>query len=367
MLESKHEEAVLMRSPPLPHIAAVLAALALCVLAPLRAASEPLPALGADLSRTSVSGLSSGAYMAGQFQVAYSRLVIGAGIVAGGPYGCANSPTAAYTPFWPMVLALNLTRAQDRCMDSGSWFTGVPGAGELARQARALADAGRIDPLSGLANDKVYIFSGAGDETVERPVVERAVELYRELGVPEANIAFVKHDQAAHAFLVEEGGLACGVAGEPYLNDCDYDQAKAVLETIYGPLKPPQSGAADGRYLAFPQRDFTSGGGAGLAAEGVVYIPASCERQAGCAVHVVFHGCKQNRERIGDTFITGSGYARWAGANRLILLFPQTDDSTVNPNACWDWWGYTGSRFLDRDAPQMLAVRLMLGRLAERR
>jgi hypothetical protein len=45
-------------------VAALLAALALC--ARPAAAAEALPKLGAELAATSVSGLSSGAYMAGQ-------------------------------------------------------------------------------------------------------------------------------------------------------------------------------------------------------------------------------------------------------------------------------------------------------------
>ena len=52
---------------------------------------QRLPALEAVTDRTSVSGISSGAYMAGQFQIAHSRLVVGAAIIAGGPYGCAES------------------------------------------------------------------------------------------------------------------------------------------------------------------------------------------------------------------------------------------------------------------------------------
>jgi len=42
--------------------------------------AEKLPALGADLSQTSVSG-----HMAGQIEVAHSSQIVGAGIVAGGP------------------------------------------------------------------------------------------------------------------------------------------------------------------------------------------------------------------------------------------------------------------------------------------
>ncbi len=329
-------------------------------------AAEPLPALGADEARLSVSGLSSGAYMAGQFQVAHSTLVMGAGIVAGGPYGCANTPGMSYVPFF-WVLGMNLSRALNRCMDDGGLLSGVPGAGGLADQARSLADRGRIDDLAGLKGDKVYIFSSTKDETVESPVVERARELYRELGVPDGNIALVTHDKAAHAFITESGGERCGVAGEPFINDCDYDQAKAILETIYGRLAAPGEANA-GRYTVFDQAPFAGGTGeGGMASEGVVYVPEPCASERGCAVHVVFHGCKQGRERLGDGFIKASGFDRWAVSNRIILLFPQVVSSTANPNGCWDWWGYTGRRFLERDAPQMKAVRAMVARLAERR
>src|SRR5262245_49467455 len=49
-----------------------------------------LPALNVDITETSVSGLSSGAYMAVQFEVAHSSIVKGVGVIAGGPYFCAQ-------------------------------------------------------------------------------------------------------------------------------------------------------------------------------------------------------------------------------------------------------------------------------------
>jgi len=104
-----------------------------------------------------------------------------------------------------------------------------------------------------------------------------------------------------------------------------------------------------------------------MAGKGVVYIPPDCGARRGCAIHVVFHGCEQNRARVGDALIRGSGFARWADANRLIVLFPQTVRSTVNPKACWDWWGYTGLDFRERSAPQIAAIRAMLDRLAQDR
>ncbi len=42
--------------------------------------------LHVDLDETSVSSLSSGAYMAGQLHVAYSDGLKGAAIIVGGPY-----------------------------------------------------------------------------------------------------------------------------------------------------------------------------------------------------------------------------------------------------------------------------------------
>jgi hypothetical protein len=44
---------------------------------------EALPQLGIDDKQTSASGLSAGAYMAGQLQLAHSHEMIGAALVAG--------------------------------------------------------------------------------------------------------------------------------------------------------------------------------------------------------------------------------------------------------------------------------------------
>src|SRR4051794_11448397 len=68
----------------------VLALLALAAGAAAQPAPVPLPAYNVDPAETSVSGLSSGGYMAVQFGIAYSATVRGAGVVAGGPYYCAQ-------------------------------------------------------------------------------------------------------------------------------------------------------------------------------------------------------------------------------------------------------------------------------------
>ena len=67
-----------------------LAGLALAALlaAPPAVAAE-LPELKIDLAQTTVSGISSGAFMAVQLGVAHSASVRGVAATAGGPYFCA--------------------------------------------------------------------------------------------------------------------------------------------------------------------------------------------------------------------------------------------------------------------------------------
>ena len=327
----------------------------------------PLPALGADLARTSVSGLSSGAYMAGQVQIAHSDIIIGAGLVAGGPYGCAESDFSRLWPIWTTAVPHNLNLALNACMDDSLAMVGQPDIDTLARRTRELADEDKIAPVSGLSDDRVYLFHARQDDTVVRSVVEAAADYYRAMGVPRGRIRFERFERGAHAFITEDDGPACGTSGPPFLNDCDYDQAGAILRHVLGELQQPD-GARARPFTAFDQYLYTPDGEAhSVAAEGAVYVPATCRDTAGCAIHVVFHGCEQNRAQVGDAFIRGSGFARWADANRLIVLFPQTKRSTVNPKACWDWWGYTGLDYRTRTAPQIAAIRAMLERLAQRR
>ena len=109
----------------------VAAALALSAVAH---AAERLPALGAELAGTSVSGISSGGFMAVQFHVAHSRIVRGAGVIAGGPYYCAEG---------------SVTRAMFNCMRPGS-FTPLPATDVLTAFTASFAATGQIDPTANL-------------------------------------------------------------------------------------------------------------------------------------------------------------------------------------------------------------------------
>jgi len=326
-------------------------------------AADPLPALGADANSTSVSGISSGAYMAGQYEIAHSSSVVGAAIIAGGPYGCAE---AKYADLMGDAahLAMNASQSVSGCMlNALSWY-GIPDTAALADRAKDLAASGKIDPIENLKKHRIYVFSGLSDQIVAHEIVVDAAEVYLRLGVPKEKILTGPRLQAGHGFVTDQQDAGCALSASPYVVHCGYDQAGDLLAQIYGTLAP-KTGQPAGDLISFDQRPY--GASANLAPDGAVYVPAACRKEKGCRVHVAFHGCSQSRDMVGDAFVSGTGFAPWADANRIIVLYPQVAaDPMSNPLGCWDWWGYTGFGYLTRDAPQIAAVHAMVAKLASK-
>jgi poly(3-hydroxybutyrate) depolymerase len=341
------------------------AAIGACLAAPgLAGATDApvaLPAYNANLSQTSVSGLSSGAFMAAQFSVAYSSLVVGAGIVAGGPFYCAGE-------FGNVFYNVNLMTAMTVCMNPAASFVSPPSASALMTSAKGFAAAGDIDPLTNLRKQKIYLFSGTKDTTVTTNVVDQAKRFYGLAGVPGDQIVYVNNQPAGHALITDkQADQACSLTATPYINDCHVPQAQDILEHIYGPLNP-KSGTLSGKIVAFNQASFR-GPNASMSDTAYVYVPAACASQS-CRVHVAFHGCEQDEEAVGDAFYNGAGYNEVADANNIIVLYPQAAVSLMNPKGCWDFWGYTNPAapdFYKKTATQMATVKAMLDRLASAR
>ncbi|WP_394844235.1 hypothetical protein LZC95_45180 [Pendulispora brunnea] len=306
-----------------------------------------LPALNIDVMDTSVSGLSSGAYMAVQFHVAYSSILRGAGIFAGGPFYCAEG---------------SLNTALTTCM------TGSPAPPDPARAVDAtkrFAAAGTIDDPANLARQRVFLFGGAGDTTVVPPVMD-ALESYYRAWNPAALRYEKRRPGTAHLMPTVAYGGDCSVTGEPWIGRCNYDGAGLALAQIYGSLEPPAS-LLSGRFVSLEQATYLANPAAHSVADtGYAYIPAACEAGARCRVHVAFHGCKQYASgSVGDRFYKHAGYNEWADTNRIVVVYPQTiPTSGTNPNGCWDWWGYDSPNYATRAAPQMAMVRRMIDALA---
>ena len=302
-------------------------------------AAEPLPALHAQANGVTTSGLSAGGFMAVQLHVAYSAKVSGAGVVAGGPYFCAQA---------------SLWTALYNCMTPGTW-TPVPAAAQLKALTEGFERAGRVDPLRNLSGAPVWLFSGTEDHTVDPAVVRELARYYELLG---ARVTLVDRRAAGHGMPTEKAGVACASTQAPYLNACAFDAAGELLNLLLGKLNPPAI-STDGKMQTFDQQPF------GLEGSGFLYVPKACEREA-CRIHVAFHGCSQ----AGEQFPREAGYNRWADTNRLLVLYPQVQAShspfAYNPRGCWDWWGYTGPAYATHDGAQVRAVKAMLDRLAEK-
>ena len=305
-------------------------------------AAPALPKLKLDPAGLTVSGISSGGYMAVQYHVAYSGTVAGAGILSAGPWYCAEGSVA---------------RALGACMKGEP----SPDVRALADAARRAAGEGRIDPVDGLAADAVWVFHGAGDSITAKAVTDALVAFYGEF-VPPARIRYETGVPAAHGFPTEEEGIACDTASEPWIIDCDYDAAGALLKQLYGELRP-RGRSHDSQLREFDQRRYASPDAASLEPFGYVYVPKRCEDGATCRVHVAFHGCRQSTSFVGKAFVKDAGYNEWAETNDIVVLYPQVARSLLmplNPQGCWDWWGYTGPDYATRDGPQLVTVRRML-------
>lgn len=331
------------------------AALAAALAAPACQAASALPALNIDRAAITVSGLSSGGFMANQLGIAHSATFKGVGVFAAGPYMCAGHSNYTACMYNAGISSSMLSTMQ---ADIDRW------------------SGSSIDAKGNIAAQKVFLFVGNGDTTVGPNPVLALQTQYGHNGVPAAHLQLVRRDGTAHVFPTDFAGTgnnACSSASSPYIANCGYDGAKAVLAMFYGALNPRNDAPPASRYLEFDQAAFTSN--PGMAATGWVYVPADCTAGASCRLHVALHGCQQNAATIGDRFLVNTGYTRWADTNRIVVLFPQTrvdntrrstaaSGSLPNPNGCWDWVGWYGSSFAQRDGTQVAAIKAMVDRLA---
>lgn len=292
----------------------------------------PLPSLKIDATRVTVSGVSSGAYMAHQVHLAFSATIAGAALIAGGPYGCAQD---------------DLQTALSSCMHPDQ----APALAPLTEAVRARAAAGQIDALSGLDGDRVWVLHGRADKLVSAAVTAASAELYRALS-PQVSVTLDDERDIGHVFATAAPGNCR--ADDAHIADCGFDLAGEVFRQVVGADAQPAA-RTTGELLAFDQRPFAEDGhDPVLADRGYVYVPAQC-RERSCGLHIAFHGCEMQADRIGARFVADAGYNRWADGAGVVVLYPQARSSLMplNPKACWDWWGYTGRDYDTRDGAQL--------------
>lgn len=335
-----------------------LTALALAASAMLglggNANAAALQAYNVDPASVSVSGLSAGGFMAAQLGMAYSSVFqTGFGVFAGGPFDCARNQS--YTA----------------CM-----YNATPSITTPNSNINSWSGTSKMDSISNLANRKIYMWTGTSDYTVGQNVMN---QLKSQLSnyYNSNNFSYITSSSAAHTFPTDfdsSGNNSCSSTSSPYISNCSYDGAGAVLKWMYGTLNARNTGTLGGSVVSFDQTTYLASGN-GMAGTGYLYVPANCSSGSTvCKLHVALHGCVQNYDKIGDKFINNTGYNKWADTNNIIILYPQTavdntshstpgSGSVSNPNACWDWIGWYGSDYDQKGGKHMAALVAMVNKI----
>lgn len=376
-----------MKPAKVHHILACTAIFLLGIAASARGEQAALPRIaGLDNAHITVSGLSSGAAMAVQLGVAYSGRVRGVGIIAGPPYLCAQG--SLFNAFNNCLL---LGRAQ---MEK---WTGAASASAACEPKEGrpldvrdmiddtvnLARRGAIDPVAGIAGQKVWEFRGRCDAVVGSNASVAQAAYYRHFGAD-----FLSRTQAdtSHTLPTDKPDQgACNAEDKDFVSSCNFDAVGQMLRHVL-PGAPASRAAVKGEWLRFDQARYVDGGqsadkrlkAVSMARDGQVFVPAICATKP-CRLHVALHGCLQGIDNaVFDNYVRESGYAEWASGIGLVVLFPRVTalkafernfDAVGNPAGCWDWWGYTNSGigsfrgYATRDAPQMRAIMKMVGAL----
>lgn len=301
------------------------------------------------ISDVTVSGLSSGAYMAVQLHISFSSIINGSAIFAGGPFYCAEG---------------SVLYAETLCMDGSG---GGPQVTKLVDLTISDEKLHYIDHTANLVDDRVYLYSGKLDTVVDQSVMT-ALQKYYASFIPTRNIA-VKFDLAAeHCIptIYYADGEACDVLASPYLGRCDYDGAGAAVAALYGPDLYPASNAVSTNLLPFDQRPFIPSALSSIGDTGYIYVPTACQTQS-CHLHISLHGCEQTLGQVGPLYAQYTGFNEWAEANRIIVLYPYVQVSKsvpTNPNGCWDWWGYTNPLYGVKQGVQMKFIENLITRVS---
>uniref|UniRef100_A0A7S3DDX1 Polyhydroxybutyrate depolymerase n=1 Tax=Palpitomonas bilix TaxID=652834 RepID=A0A7S3DDX1_9EUKA len=307
--------------------------------------SDRLNEYGVDKENVAVAGISSGGFMSVQLHVIFSSLFRGAGVTAGGPFGCAGG-----------VVSTALTA----CMSTPSLIS----VDALVTATAAKATDGLIANPSFLKGSQVFLFSGTKDTVVDQGVVKKLQSYYERFG---ADIETMYDVESEHAHITSNYGNECGHLGSPYINNCGIDVSGKIMQKLFGGDLYPPVNASDDSLHAFDQSEFTTvftTTQIGLGDRGFVYVPERCNRKdSKCKLLVALHGCEMGYDQIGKEYVQHVGYNEWAESNDMIVLYPQATTNTLNPNGCFDWWGYAGVNYATNQGTQVMAIKKMVDRV----
>ncbi|KAL0487206.1 feruloyl esterase B [Acrasis kona] len=333
--------------------------LILCVCAYIKGDYVVLPDnLPINKNTVTVSGVSSGGAMAIQTHMAHSSIINGAAIYAAPPYYCAMG---------------NLEVAMESCMKCES-DPGSINVLELYLITLNTASLGFIDGVNHLMKDRVWLFTALNDSVVNSEAVHKTRDFYLKFLFHSSQLATVFNIEGEHAWATNKNSLKdCNFLGKPYINNCKHDFVGDFLNHILmsphnmSLIAPTPQQAKN--LFKFKQSLYTPISPSeeyGMHEDAYIYIPEQCQKvqsEKHCHLHVSFHGCLQNDEVVGEQFFRDTGLNEYAESNDLVILYPQAHSSKLNPNGCWDWWGYSGPQYASNVGLQIRTIKNLLDRL----
>lgn len=290
----------------------------ICVSSTAQAANA-LKEYNVDPGTVAVTGASAGGFMAAQLGIAYSSLFpVGFAVHAGGPYDCARNNQ------WDRYCAYNEGRRPDieRAVANMRAWSGK-----------------EIDDVANMARQRIYIAHGTHDRTV---AFESGEQLYNQVlnFVPSSNVMFD----------VCEGGT--------HFIGCD-DQSWWWL-WLYPDLRyPADDSIYDGQLLEIDQRPFIDWN-IGMGSSGFLYVPNSCANGEQCKLIVSLHAAGSSYYQVGIGVVESDKPSGWAVAdeNNFLILYPQ-----IARDPSWDWTGYYGSNYDQKEGGQLKAIAQMVRRI----
>ncbi len=288
-----------------------------------------------EKSKVTISGISSGGFMANQMATIFSSEISGVGTVAGGFYYCAedylpkkikqDAKTIGTTNlflFEPTEKVISDTLNPFiifRGLNPQTWFRPQKGNPIYRSVAICMGEPDKaqletaylkkneenhlIDPLFHLRDQKVYLFQGLADSVLNSHMQNKLKEHYLAVGVKSENIQ-MEEGEGSHNFpTVRTDGIDCGSEEVPYVSSCGIDVAGNILKQLVKTSLVRGEFTKEHIYLV-DQTDFFNGTkreeewvqpSASIAPYGYLYASDKCLETPGlCHLHVALHGCKMS-------------------------------------------------------------------------
>ncbi len=297
--------------------------------------SYSVSCFSSEQNKFTISGISSGGFMANQMATIFSSQFSGVGTVAGGFYYCAENylqkrikadaktiGTGNLFLFEPNTDALNDSFNPFFLFsgaDTKSWFRpqkrnpifqsatcmATPNKANLpTAYLKSNAEKKLIDPIFNVSDQKVIIYHGKTDSVMRFKMQERLKEYYLAVGVKETNLEILTGD-GNHNFPTDRtDGIDCNRAGVPYVGSCDLDLAGKILSHLFddkivrSDFNPNHIYVVDQTLdlsnILKPETEWTQATPS-VAAYGYLYANDKClENPTSCKLHVALHGCQMS-------------------------------------------------------------------------